>query len=175
MSGTARLYQWFGDETDPATNAPAAVASEASGAAAPTNGQQLRRRFRGFDSTTDEGIFLTFVLPSNYVSGGTLTFRYSSNATTGNVVWKTAYALSTPGTTDFDGVAFGTVTALAANAVPATAGVEKTVTIDLGITGAQAGQVLYVYLARDADAAGDTMTGNDAELCEPWMLTFTTT
>lgn len=175
MSGTARIYQWFGDETDPASNAPALVASEASGAAAPTNGHQLRRRYRGFDSTTDEAIFLTFVFPSNYVSGGTLTFRYSTNATSGDVVWKHAYALTTPGTTDFDGVAFGTVTAAAADTVPGTAGVEKTVTLDLGITGAQAGQVLYVYLGRDADAAGDTMTGNDAELCEPWLLTFTTT
>jgi hypothetical protein len=165
----ARHYQCFGDETDPASNAPAAAASEASGAAAPSNGQQLRRRFRGFDASTDEGIFLTFLLPSNYASGGTLTFRYSATATSGNVVWKTGWALSTPGTTDFDGVAIGTVTAAAANAVPGTSGVEKTVAIDLGVTGAAVGDVLYVYLARDADHASDTATG-DAELCEPWFL-----
>lgn len=170
---TARIYGWFGDETDPASNAPAAVASEASGAAAPANGQQLRRRIRGFDSATDEGIFLIFSLPSNYASGGTLSFRYSSNATSGNVVWKTAFALSTPGTTDFDGVAFGTVTAAAANATPATAGVAKTVSIDLGVTGAAVGDTLYVYLGRDADNAADTVNSDDAELCEPWFLTYT--
>jgi hypothetical protein len=157
---TARILQWFGDETDPASNAPAAVASEASGAAAPTNGQQLRRRIRGFDPTTDEGIFLTFLLPSNYSSGGTLTFRFSSNATSGNVIWKTGYALATPGTTDFDGVAIGTVTASSAQATPATAGIEKTVAIDLGVTGASAGD------------GSDTLNANDAELCEPWLLTF---
>lgn len=169
---TARIFQWFGDESDPASNAPAAVASEASGAAAPSNGHQLRRRIRGFDSATDEAIFLVFLLPSNYSSGGTLTFRFSSNATSGNVIWKTAYALSTLGTTDFDGIAFGTVTASAAQATPGTAGVEKSVSIDLGVSGAVAGQVLYVYLGRDADNASDTVNANDAELCEPWLLTF---
>jgi hypothetical protein len=171
--GSARHYGHFGDEVDPASNAPAAVVSEASGAAAPSNGQQLRRRFRGFDQTTDEGIFLTFVLPSNYSSGGTLTFRYSTSVTSGNVVWKTGYALSTPGTTDFDGVAIGTITPATASAVPASAGIEKSVSIDLGMTGATVGQVLYVYLGRDADHASDTAAA-DAELCEPWILTHTT-
>lgn len=166
--------QWFGDETDPASNPPAAVASEASGASAPTNGQQLRRRFRGFDSATDEGIFLTFILPPNYVSGGTLVFRHSSNATSGNIIWKTGYALATLGTTDFDGVAIGTVTAASAAATSGTAGVETAKSIDLGVTGATAGQVLYVYLGRDADNAADTVNANDAELAEPWYLEVTT-
>lgn len=172
--GSAVIHGWFGDETDPATNAPAAVASEASGAAAPTNGQQLRRRIRGFDSATDEGLFFIYRLPSNYSSGGTLSFRWSSNATSGNVIWKTAYALATPGTTDFDGIAFGTVTAASAQATSGTAGVEVDKSIDLGITGAVAGQTLYVYLGRDADNASDTVNANDAELCEPWLLSFTT-
>lgn len=171
---TARIFVWYGDETDPATNAPAAVASEASGAAAPTNGQQLRRRHRAFDSTTDEGIFLIFTLPSNYSSGGTLSFRWTTNATSGNVIWKTGYALSTVGTTDFDGLAIGTVTAAAASAANATAGVETAVSIDLGVTGAVAGNILYVYLGRDADNASDTVNANDAELAEPILLTFTT-
>ena len=171
---TARIFQWFGDESDPAANAPAAVASEASGAAAPSNGHQLRRRIRAFDGATDEAIFLIYLLPSNYSSGGTLTFRFSSNATSGNVIWKTAYALSTPGTTDFDGLAFGTVTAASAVATSGTAGVETTKAIDLGVTGATAGQILYVYLGRDADNASDTVDATDVELCEPWLLTFTT-
>lgn len=177
MSGTARILQWAGDEQFPATNAAGGGAwtTEASGAAAPTNGQQLRRRYLPFDPTTDEGVFFVYLIPSNYVSGGSLTFRWSSNATTGNVIWKTAYALSTPGTTDFDGVAFGTVTAASAQATSATAGIEVSKTIDLGISGATAGQVLYVYLGRDADNASDTMDANDAEFCEPWMLAFTTT
>lgn len=170
---TAKIYGWFGDETDPASNAPAAVSSEASGAAAPTNGHQLRRRIRGFDASTDEAIFLTFLLPANYSSGGTLVFRYSSNSTSGAVVWKTAYALSTLGTTDFDGVAFGTVTSAAANTTPSSAGIEKSVSIDLGVTGATVGQILYVYLGRDADNASDTLT-TDAELCEPWYLSINT-
>lgn len=173
--GTARIYQWAGDELFPASNAPGAGAwtTEASGASAPTNGQQLRRRFLPFDADTDEGVFFRFVLPSNYASGGTLTFRYSSNATSGAVVWKSAYALLVPGTTDFDGLAFGTVTAAAANTVPGTAGVEKSVSIDLGVSGATAGDVLFVYLGRDADDAGDT-AASDAEFAEGWLLTFAT-
>lgn len=170
---TGRIWFWFGDETDPATNAPAAVASEASGASAPTNGQQLRRRHRAFDSSTDEGIFFKVVLPSNYSSGGTLTIIHTSNATSGNIIWKTAYALSTVGTTDFDGLAFGTVTAASASATSGTAGVETSKAIDLGITGASAGMVLYIYLGRDADNASDTVNSNDAELCEPILFSYT--
>lgn len=173
--GTARVLQWFGDETDPASNAAVAVASEASGGAAPTNGQQLRRRIRTYDGATDQGLFFTVLLPSNYVSGGALTIRWSSNATSGNVVWKTAYALSTPGTTDFDAVVFGTVSTASAQATSGTAGVETSKTIDLGVSGAVAGQVLYIYLGRDADSATDTMSANTAELCEPWLISFTTT
>ncbi len=177
MSGTARVYFRWGDEIDPATNAPdtAATGTEASGAAAPTNGQQLRRKFRGFDSATDEGTFFVHVLPSNYVSGGSLTFDWSSNATSGNVIWKTGYALSTQGTTDFDGLAIGTVTAASAQACSATAGVEVTKTIDLGVTGATAGQKIYIYLGRDADNASDTVNANDAELAQPILFTYTTT
>lgn len=171
---SARIYQWAGDEQFPATNAAGGGTwtTEASGAAAPTNGQQLRRRFLPYDPTTDEGAFFIYTLPSNYSSGGTLSFRWSSNATSGNVIWKTAYALETVGTTDFDGVAFGTVTAAAASAANATAGVATSVSIDLGVTGATAGQVLYIYLGRDADNASDTVNANDAEFLEPWLLTF---
>lgn len=172
--GTARFYSRFGDETDPASNAPAATAAEASGASAPSNGHQLRRNIRGFDASTDEAVFIAYVLPPNYVSGGTLVFRWSANATSGNVIWKTGYALSTNGTTDFDGLAIGTVTPASAQAASATAGVEVSKSITLGITGAVAGQTLWVYLGRDADNASDTMTG-DAELCEPWYLEVNTT
>jgi hypothetical protein len=174
---TARILQWFGDETDPAANAPATASTgtEASGAAAPSNGSQLRRRFRGFDPTTDETLHLWFKLPANYVSGGTLVFNYSTNATTGNVIWKTAWCLLVSGTTDFDGAAFGTVTAQSANATPGTAGVTKEVSLDLAVTGAAPGDLLAVMLGRDADNGSDTVNGSDAELCEPWMLTFTVT
>lgn len=173
--GTAKFYLWPGDEFFPSTNAAGggAWSTENSGASAPTNGQILPRKFLPFDASTDEGVFWLFRLPANYASGGTLTFDWSSNATTGNVVWKSAYVLSTPGTTDFDGLALGTVTAGSASATHGTAGVEKTQTIDLGVTGATVGQKLYVYLGRDADNASDTMSG-DAELSVGFFLSIET-
>src|SRR5512139_3310162 len=112
---TARIFQSFGDETDPAANAPAAVASTASSTAAPSNGHQLRFRSRDFDQTTDEALFFYFQLPSNYSSGGTLGFNWLTTLTSGNVVWKSAYVLVHPsaeGTpTDLDAGVTGTVTA----------------------------------------------------------------
>ena len=175
--GSARILQYFGDETDPAANAPAAVASTASSTAAVSNGHQLRFRSRDFDQTTDEGVFLYFALPSNYSSGGTLTFSWLTTLTSGNVVWKTAYVLihpSSEGTpTDLDAAVFGTVTAQTAVAVPATAGQVKQSAFDLGVTGGHAGDLLAVYLGRDADHASDTAAG-DIKWLEPWILSFTT-
>lgn len=169
---TGRIFQWFGEETDPSTNPAVALANEASGASAPTNGSILRRRIRTFDQATDQTAHLWFPLPANYISGGTLNFEYTTNATTGNVIFKTAYALMVPGTTDFDTLAFGTVTSAAANAVPASAGVAKAVSIDLGVTGAVANSLLAVMFGRDADNAADTVNSNTVEWMEPWYLSY---
>lgn len=175
--GTARIFGNFGDETDPASNAPAAVASTASSASAPTNGQQLRFRSRDFDQSTDEGLFLYFLLPSNYSSGGTLTFSWLTTATTGAVVWKTGFVVVHPSSegspTDLDAAAIGTVTAQAAATVPGTAGQVKVSAFDLGVTGAHAGDTLVVYLGRDADDASDTLAA-DCKLLEPWLLSVDT-
>lgn len=174
---TGIVYGWFGNETDPASNAPAAVASTASSVAAPTNGQQLRFRSRDFDSATDEGIFFYCQFPSSYSSGGTLNLNWLTTVTSGNVVWKTAYALVHPASegspTDLDAAVFGTVTSQTAVAVPGTAGYVKQSSFDLGISGAHAGDLLVVYLARDADAASDTAAA-DIKLLEPWSVSFTT-
>ncbi len=168
---TARIYQWPGDEID--TSAPpAAWATDTSGGSPPTNGLAAVQRFRGFDAGSDEAIGLVFLLPSNYASGGTLTFRFSSAAaTSGNCIWKYAYALERPGTTDWDGVVYGTVSTTTV-ATHGTAGVATVVTIDLGVSGAAAGDVLHVLFGRDADNASDNLAG-DAEFRAPWLLTFT--
>ena len=173
---TGRLFQNFGAESDPSTNAPAAVAYTASSAGAPTNGAVLRFRSRDFDAATDESIQLTFLLPSNYSSGGTLNVSWLTTVTTGNVVWKTSYVLihpSSEGTpTDYDAGAFTTVTSQAAVAVPGTAGYVKQQALDLGVTGAHAGDLLTVMFGRDADNASDTAAA-DVKLLEPWLLSFT--
>lgn len=174
---TGRLLLFFGDETDPASNAPAAVASTASSASAPSNGQQLRFRSRDFDQSTDEGIFWYIALPSNYSSGGTLNLNWLTTVTSGNCVWKTGFVVihpSSEGTpTDLDAAAIGTITAATAAAAPGTAGYVKQTSIDLGVTGAHAGDLLVVYLGRDADNGSDTVAA-DVKLLEPTSITFTT-
>lgn len=176
---TARWPVYFADCTDPAANAPSAVTHVASSTAAPSNGSQLRFTVRDFDSATDETMFLKVRLPGDYASGGALITNWLSVATSGNVVWKWAWVLihpSSEGTpTDLDAAAFGTVTAEAAVATPATAGHVKEQTISLGLTGAHPGDLLYVMLGRDADNASDTMNANDARLLEPMTLTYSTT
>lgn len=175
--GTARIFVNFGSETDPASNAPAAVATTASSAAAPTNGQQLRFRSRDFDQSTDEGTFFYFLLPSNYSSGGTLNLSWLTTVTSGDVVWKTAFLVVHPSSeaspTDLDAAAVGTVTAQAAATVPGTAGQVKQSSFDLGVTGAHAGDLLVVYLGRDANNGSDTAAA-DIKLLEPILLTVDT-
>jgi hypothetical protein len=169
---TGRIIQWPGDETD--TSAPpAAWATDTSGGAAPTNGVAVPQRFRGFDAATDESIALTYYLPTNYSSGGALLFRFASAAaTSGNCVWKYAYAIERPGTTDQDTIVYGTVSTSTV-ATNGTAGVAANVSLTLGVSGAVAGDILHVFLGRDADNAADTLAG-DAEFRAPWIFTYTT-
>lgn len=175
--GTARIERFFGSETDPATSAPAAVASTASSASAPSNGQQLRFRSRDFDASTDEGLFFYLPLLADYSSGGSLVFKWLTTATSGNVVWKTGFVVVHPASegspTDLDAAAIGTITAASAVAVPSTAGHTKETSIALGVTGAHAGDLLVVYLGRDADHASDTAAA-DVRLLEPFYLTYAT-
>jgi hypothetical protein len=176
--GSGLLPQSFGDESDPASNPPAAAAMTASSGSAPTNGSQLRFRSRSFDPTTDQTVHLSFWLPANYVSGGALNIAWLSTGTTNNVIWKTAWVLIHPSSegspTDLDAAVFGAVTAATATAVPATAGAVKQQSLDLGLSGAHAGDNLRVMFGRDADAAGDTSTAAALWL-EPWSLSVTTT
>ena len=170
--GSARVLLWPGDDID--TSAPpAAWATDTSGGTPPSNGLATVTRFRGFDAASDEAIAFNIVLPSNYSSGGTVVFRFSSAAaTSGDCVWKYAYALERPGTTDWDGIVYGTVST-STQTTSATAGVAKSVSLDLGVSSAAAGDILCVFLGRDADNVADTLAG-DAEFRAPWSVTWTT-
>lgn len=175
--GTGRLYQAFGDEVD-TSSAPSAVTTVSSAGAAPTNGTVVPFRVRDFDAATDESIALSFWLPSNYSSGGTLNITWlCTGATSGNVVWKTAFLLVHPASegapTDLDAASYGTVTSSSALAVPGTAGQTKQSALDLAVTGAHAGDVLEVFFGRDANNASDTAAA-DVRLKDKWYLSFTT-
>lgn len=172
---TKRIALYWGDETDPASNAPSAVTTVASSGSAPTNGPQLLFRVRDFDKDTDETTMFWLKLPSDYASGGTLIFDWFSTVTTNNVYWKTAWVLihaeSEGAPTDLDAAVLGTVTVAAASAAPATAGYVKEVTISLGLTGAHPGDELCIMLGRDADNASDNHAA-DARVREPIYFSY---
>jgi len=174
--GTARIQQMFGDETDSAAS-PAAVTASASSGTAPTNGSVLKYRTRALDASVDNDFHFHFLLPSNYASGGTLVVQWLSVATSGIVIFKTAYLLVHPSTeaspTDLDAASFGTVTSQAGVSPPLVSGQIKQTSIDLGVTGAHAGDGLIVLFGRDADNAGDTCA-SPALLREPWQLVVNT-
>lgn len=175
--GTGRILQYFGDEIAPSTNPPGAVSSADSSATAPTNGAKVARRWRPFDPTTDQTMQLNYLLPSNYSSGGSITFEWSVGTNTGNVVWKYAYCLihkSGEGSpTVITSTVFGTVGTTTV-AAAATNDLAKATTIDLGVTGAHAGDTLAVMLGRDADNAADTINAFSIAFIEPWLFTYTT-
>ena len=170
--GTARVILTPGDDID--TSAPpAAWATDSSAGTPPSNGLATVTRFRGFDAASDEAIAFNIVLPSNYSSGGTVVFRFASAAaTSGNCVWKYAYALERPGTTDWDGIVYGTVSTTTV-ATSATAGIATSVSVDLGVSGAAAGDILCIFLGRDADNGSDNLAG-DAEFRAPWSVSWST-
>ena len=170
---TKTIYQWYGDETDGSVP-PTAVATSTSTVAAGTNSVALRYRTRGFSPSTDNTIELHYVLPTDYVSGGTLNVSWISTNTTGNFLFKTAFVSIPMQTTTITGNAFGAVTSTSAIAVATNAGMEKTTSIALGLTSATAGSRLVVMLGRDADDVSDTATATTS-LMEPWSLSFTTT
>jgi hypothetical protein len=126
-----------------------------SGAPSPT---RTYARFAGDAAAVAESLLWSFLLPSNYGSGGTLRLKWKAAvATTGTVIWKAGACAVTDGSTDDDAVAFTAVAAASASTAPATQGQSVEVTIPLTTTGFAAYRWVTVFLQRDPVA--DTMTG----------------
>lgn len=153
------------DDSDSSNRGPA-PRREVSSGAAPANAPKLVQFMWAFDASTDEAIMWGFLLPADYVSGGTLRLKYKmASATSGNVVWKAAIAGCVDSSTDDDAAAFNAVTTASVSAVPGTQGQVKEVTIALGtLTNVAASRKVVVLLGRDANNASDTASG-DAYLC----------
>lgn len=116
-----------------------------------------------------EQVYVTFVMPANYASGGSLIILWHINSiTAANVVWQAS--LSAVTAADADTIlehAFSTA-ATVTSAVNATEARRViTATITLNMDSAAAGDVITIRLFRDSANGSDTSTV-DAELvgCE---------
>jgi hypothetical protein len=144
-----------------ATNAAPAIQRVKSSASAPAPYfLQL-----AFDASTEEWASFQFQMPADYASSPVAKLHYKmASATTGDVVWVVQIAAVSDGdSTDVDAKAFGTANSGTVT-VPGTAGFLDIASITLtNADTVAAGDFVVVRVARDADAAGDTATG-DAEL-----------
>ncbi len=121
-----------------------------------------------FDDGTDESVYFEGVLPRHYDGGGVTcsVVWMASSATTNAVVWAIQFERHQDDTDDLDSDGFAAAQTATATAPSASgeAGYD-----DIAFTdGAQmdsvaAGEHFRIKLYRDADAVGDTLSG-DAEL-----------
>lgn len=121
-----------------------------------------------FDAATDEEAVFTGVLPRNYGGGGiTATLIWAADtATSGDVIWETAFERMDTGTA-LNADSFATAVAASAATAPGTLHQPKYTTI-AHTNGAQidslaVGEAFRLKVRRDANHASDTMAG-DAQL-----------
>lgn len=122
-----------------------------------------------FDSSTAEYMDFYCVMPRSYAGGGlTLTFMWSSDATTGNVIWSAAFKSVSDDADDLDSKAFAAYNDATADATASAAGevayTTLTFTDGADMDSVAAGEMFILRIRRRADQAGDTMNSNDAEL-----------
>lgn len=111
-----------------------------------------------FDAAADEALIWSFLVPSNYGSGGTIRGRYRmASATTGMVVWKASEAGAEQSSEVADALSFDAPSTVS-SAVAGTLGQIKEFEIEVGVWAA--GALQFLMLGRDADDVGDTATGD---------------
>ena len=124
-----------------------------------------------FDGAADESAVFTGILPRSYAGGGITVYIHfaATSATSGDVVWTSAFERIGDGSQDIDSDSFAT-----ANTVThATSGTSGNVEIAAiaHTAGAQldsiaVGELFRIKITRDADNASDTMDATDAELIQ---------
>lgn len=127
-----------------------------------------QRAVLAFDTTTQETVYWTGVMPRNYAGGNIVVYVTwaADTATSSNIAWDVTFERITDGALDTDSDGFATAQAISAGTVPATAGITSTtnVTCTAGSTGTDsvaAGDVYRLRVRRDV--ANDAATG-DAHL-----------
>jgi hypothetical protein len=120
-----------------------------------------------FDSAAPESARFSGAIPSHYGGGGlnVVVAWAATSATSGDVVWSAAFERHAAGDADFDADGFGAAQS-AVGAAPAVSGALRYTTIAIDgadLDDAAAGEHFRLRIARVADDASDTMSG-DAEL-----------
>ena len=117
---------------------------------------------------TEEYIYFRGRMPEHYGGGGvTVTISWTSEATTGNVIWSLAWKSFTAGADNVVTKAFAAPNDSSASATDATARDlnETTITFTDGadMDSVAAGEMFWLELHRSSADASDTMDSNDAE------------
>lgn len=152
-------------------NNPATPEKVISSGAQTSNTPKLSYYHLLFDQSTDEHWMWSFRLPSDYASGGAVVLTWGAKVTTGNVIWKTGINSIDPSAEDADAAVFNAADLSSATAVPGTTEHLKETSISLTVTGLAAGELVILFVGRDADNGSDTAAG-DATLA---AVTFTYT
>lgn len=125
-------------------------------------GAQVHIPYYGFDGagTVPESVYVSFVMPVNYVSGGSLVLRGRINSATGNVARMQAQVSAvTPADADTPlEHALSTAATVDITANTTEAGRLLSGTITLNMDSAAAGDEVTIRLFRDPANAGDTHT-----------------
>lgn len=116
-----------------------------------------------------EAAVWTGVLPNNYAGGGITIYLHwaATSATSGNVIWQSAFEYISDGSLDIDSDGFATAVTWGAAATSGTSGI-VTVTSQAHTNGAQIDSIVVgasfrLKIERLGSNASDTMAG-DAEL-----------
>lgn len=122
-----------------------------------------RRPVLGFDASTDETAYWTFVAPQGFTGTVTLVLFYAmASATSGNIYWQAQLEAITPGdSTDTDATTSFDTANSGNGAVPGTAGHMQAISITMtNADSIAAGDLVRLSVNRDADNASDTATGD---------------
>lgn len=140
-----------------------------AGAAACITGTNTQKGVIDFDAGTDESIQATIMLESDWTTGNLdVTFKWLAAATTGDVIWGIQTICVADAETDDP--AFNTASTVTDTAKGTTNQTNDASITNVTKTGCAAGELMHIKIYRDADAGGDTMTG-DARLIGA-MLTY---
>lgn len=112
------------------------------------------------EPTVREGLFGTFTVPQNYVSGAELVIIWTATLITGDVVWDFDYRAV--GGDDLESLdQAGTQEAVTVtDTAPSAAHERMRVTVLLTDANFAAGDTVEFFLARDGAAAADTLAGS---------------
>jgi hypothetical protein len=120
-----------------------------------------------FDPSTQQHLWFTFYVPTNYASGGTVRLMWAANATTGACMWGASVGVQASSNADaYTAHAQATAVNSAAITVLGTTArrpLETTIALGANLDSMAVDTIAYLVVYRVAANAGDTLSV-DAEL-----------